>query len=94
MKFKIKTFVSGKRRPDWLLKLLIGINFYVKKDDINDCELNSIFNCINSLIDETVCIKRNSRYKLRDCVNIYEEGNKLTIRTIHKDTPMVEFSIE
>lgn len=94
MEFKIKTFVSGKRIPDWLLKLLNEINFYVKKDDINDWEVNGIFNVINNLIDDTVYIKRNSRYKLRDCVNICEEGNKLTIRTIYKDTPMVEFSIE
>lgn len=94
MKLKIKTLVPYSRRPAWLLRLLIDVKAYVPSENIKDEDVSGIFRAIKSSMDNIPYVKRNARYILSDCVNVEEVGNKMTIYTVFKDTPMVEFTIE
>ena len=90
---KIKTFVIDSRRPTWLIQLLMEVNQWFPFEEIKDMSCDECFQWIERAIDETPFIKRNAEYRLTDCVRKEIKGNKLTIYTLYKDNPMVEFEI-
>lgn len=94
MKVKIKTFVPDSSRPTWLLELLMEVKTYFSETDLKQEDVSSTFLNIRSSMDNIKYVKRNARYKLSECVNVEEIGNKMTIYTVFKNKPMVEFSIE
>ena len=56
--------------------------------------MDSIFNVIETEIRNTPVIRRSKKYHLPECVRYSRVDNKLTIYTLYKDNPVVEFSIE
>lgn len=94
MKLKIKTLVPDSRKPAWLLRLLIDVKAYVPSENIKDEDVSGIFRAIKSYMDDLQYVRRKARYKMSDCVNVEEVRNKMTIYTVFKNTPMVEFTIE
>jgi len=55
--------------------------------------MDSIFNVIETEIRNTPVIRRSKKYHLPECVRYSRVDNKLTIYTLYKDNPVVEFSI-
>lgn len=94
MELKIKTLVPECKRPNWLLALLMEVTTYFKRTDLKPEDVSSTFTSIRSSMDDIQYVKRNARYRMSDCVNVEEVGNKMTIYTVFKNTPMVEFTIE
>lgn len=90
---KIKTFMIDSRRPSWLLYLLHEVKQWFPFEDINDMSCDQCFSWIERAMDRTLFYKRKARYRLTDCVRKEIKGNKLTLYTLHKDNPMVEFEI-
>lgn len=94
MELKIKTFVPDCKRPNWLLALLMEVKTYFSETNLKPEDVSSTFTNIRSSMDNIAYVKRNARYKLSECVNVEEIGNKMTIYTVCGNKPMVEFTIE
>ena len=94
MELKIKTHISYSKRPAWLLRLLNSVEYWCPKTGIKREDVDSIFNVIESEIRNTPVIRRSKKYHLPECVRCSRVDNKLTIYTLYKDNPVVEFSIE
>lgn len=87
MKLQITTFMPDYRRPTWLIWLLYNVNAYV---DTSSC---GAISQIRTLLDEKEYVKRNSRYKICDCVEIEEKEDELTLRTVFKHKDIVTFKL-
>jgi hypothetical protein len=90
---KINTFMIDSRRPTWLIQLLHEVMQWFPFEEINDMSCDQCFSWLERAIEETSIIKRNARYSLTDCVRKEIKGNKLTLYTLYKGNPMVEFEI-
>ena len=90
---KIKTFMIDSKRPDWLLQLLYEVGQWFPFEEVNEMSCDQCFSWIENAMDRTTLVKRNSRYRLTDCVRKEIKDNQLTIYTLYKDNPMVEFEI-
>lgn len=88
----IKTFMTDSRRPTWLIELLWQVNAYCPKENIDNP--SEVFNWITSTLREVRYVKRNAEYKAIDCVRVEETTNTLTLFTLYKDKPLVEFRID
>lgn len=90
---KIKTFMIDSKRPYWLLQLLYEVGQWFPFEEINEMSCDRCFSWIENAMDRITLVKRNSRYRLTDCVRKEIKDNKLTIYTLYKDNPMAEFEI-
>ncbi|MBR5377984.1 MAG: hypothetical protein IK135_02580 [Bacteroidales bacterium] len=90
---KIKTFMIDSRRPTWLIQLLHEVKQWFPFEEVNEMSCDQCFSWIENAMERTTLVKRNSRYRLTDCVRKEIKDNKLTIYTLYKDNPMVEFEI-
>lgn len=86
MALKIRTFMQDSRRPDWLIRLLYEVRTY--------CPADGAISWIRAAINDATLVRRSKVYPLADCVRIEESEDSLTIYTLHKDTPMVQFRIK
>ena len=89
----IKTFMIDSKRPTWLIELLFYVRSWFPFKEINEMACEDCFSWLERAIDETPYVKRNARYKLSECTRTEINGNKLTIYTLYKDNPMIEFEI-
>lgn len=94
MELKIKTFIKDSQRPQWMLRLLLSVTSWCPSSGIKSEEASSLISSIESEIRDTVTVWRSKKYSLADRVRCERIDNKLTIYTLFKDNPMVEFSIE
>lgn len=90
-KLQIKTFVSGNKRPKWLLELLSYINCWYIQEDTDTTD--SIMNFLHEAINQTEYVRRNDAQPLINFVRIEETDDTITIRTVYKDCKMIEFKI-
>jgi hypothetical protein len=86
MKLEIEQFMTDSRRPDWLIRLLYEVRTY--------CPESGAIAWIRSAINDATLVRRSKVYPLTDCVRIEESEDSLTIYTLYKDTPMVQFRIK
>ncbi len=86
MALKIRTFMQDSRRPDWLIRLLYEVRTY--------CPADGAISWIRAAINDATLVRRSKVYPLADCVRIEESEDSLTIYTLYKDTPMVQFRIK
>lgn len=94
MELNVKIFTKSSKRPAWLYRLLSAVNYWCPKTGIKQKDMDSIFNVIETEIKNTPVVRRSKKYLLPECVRYSREDNKLTIYTLYKDNPVVEFSIE
>lgn len=94
MELNIKTFIKDSRRPAWLLRLLSAVKCWCPFTNIKREDAGSVISLIESEIRNTYVVCRSKRYSLADRVRCEITDNKLTIYTLYKDNPVVEFSIE
>ncbi len=94
MELKIKTFMPDSERPAWLILLLYRIRTGFPLSEIRRDEIGAIFSSIETEMKETLMVRRSRKLPISECVRWLIEDNKLTIYTLYKDNPMVEFSIE
>lgn len=85
MEIAIKTFVKDSRRPDWLIRLLYEVRNY--------CPTVGAISWIESAIQNATLVKRSKVYPLADCVRVDSQESTLTIYTLYKDNPIVEFKV-
>ena len=90
---KIKTFMTDSRRPAWLLSLLFHVNAYFPFNSLNEMPSDNAISWIEDCLDEITYVRRNSREKLVNFIRYEIDGAKLTIFTLYKNNPMVEFEI-
>ena len=85
MALSIKTFIQDSRRPDWLIRLLYEVRSY--------CPTEGAINWIAAAMRDMTLVRRSKVYPLTDCVRVEETEDSLTIYTLFKDRPIVEFRI-
>lgn len=93
MELKIKTFMPDSRRPAWLTLLLYRVRTGFPLSEITRDEIGAIFSSIETEMKETLMVRRSRKLPISECVRWEIEDNKLTIYTLYKDNPVVEFSI-
>lgn len=89
----IKTFMPDSRRPTWLIELIFRVRMYFPFKHADTWELEKALDWIRGQLDETTFRKRTAIYKVSQCTRNEIVGNKLTVYTLYKDNPMVEFEI-
>lgn len=94
MELKIKTFMPSSKRPYWLTLLLYRVRNGFPLSEIKRDEIGAIFRSIETEMQETLMVRRSRKLPISECVRWEIKDNKLTIYTLYKDNPVVEFSIE
>lgn len=94
MEVHIKTFIKDSRRPQWLMTLLASVKACCPLTNIKIEDADSVMKMIEREIGITYVLCRLKWYCLLDRVRCERIDNKLTIYTLHKNNPVVEFSIE
>lgn len=94
MLLKIKTFMPDSKRPAWLTLLLYRVRTGFPLSEIKRDEIGAIFSSIETEMEETLMVRRSRKLPISECVRWEIKDNKLTIYTLYKDNPVVEFSIE
>lgn len=67
-KLNIKTFVIDSRRPTWLIELLFYIKNYFPYNMLDQMPSCNAISWIESNLSEIRYVRRNSVYKLTDCI--------------------------
>ena len=94
MELKTKTFMPDSKRPAWLTLLLYRVRTGFPLSEIKRDEIGAIFSSIETEMKETLMVRRSRKIPISECVTWLIEDNKLTIYTLYKNNPMVEFSRE
>lgn len=85
MALKIRTFMQDSRRPDWLIRLLYEVRTY--------CPADGAISWIEAIMRDTTLVRRTKVYPLTECVRWEVTDNSLTIYSLFKDRPIVEFTL-
>lgn len=85
MALKIRTFMQDSRRPDWLVRLLYEVRTY--------CPADGAISWIEATMRDTTLVRRTKVYPLTECVRWEVTDDSLTIYSLFKDRPIVEFTL-
>lgn len=86
--------MKDSERPAWLLRLLLEMRNYFLFSELEHIDVEKTFCLVETAIKETICVRRSKRYSLSECVSWEIKGNRMTIFTLFKNKPVVEFTIE
>lgn len=90
-KLQIKTFMPDSKRPTWLIMLLSYVKTYFPTETTWNNE--NIRAWLISAFDEVEYVRRNDRTTVSKCMKYTETDDTVTVYTIHKENPVVEFKI-
>lgn len=82
--------MPDSRRPAWLIRFLYEVKNFCEVESKTNSE---VFSWITTALEDTRFVKRNAEYKASECVRVEETEDRLTIFTLYKDNPMVEFTV-